>query len=561
MLVSYEFQPATLHLRAQPGEPLRLKFLTHDWSGVAQIRSSGGETTADLYSPQRSDRTVIAGSSGVLSRLSSAAACVPDFFVILLVSIAVGLYCGRAPFTFRSRTPPEDYWLWLWFALPSLVVWTLWLQAFWPGLLSNDSIGQWEQILSGHFSDAHPVFHTAAIWAITRIWLSPAAVALVQMTVLGCSVGWALARIRAHGAPLIAVCVASGLLAVSPVTASMAITLWKDIPYSAALVILSVMVLEIVASDGNWLNSRRNLAMLGLVALALTLFRYNGAIAAWGTLAILSLAYARHWRQLGATCLGVIVIFAVWAGPVSALLGVRQERWVRVLPLIPQVAAHVSGGTPMDDAERTYLNSIRPLSDKWNYSCYSIDSTLYDGGFRRAVVAEDPERFFQTWWDLTTRNPRVNVQHVLCSSSLVWRIGLPERAWFTTTPVWKRDGQIRTIPDNRDGVVEESQMPQVRDRMGGFLLASESNAINWLIWGPALYLYVLAAVVLWIWYQTRQPRFLLLMIPVGLHSAGVVTVGVSQDFRYQFGVYLVCLVIAPLAWRYGRVSRGPSTLQ
>jgi hypothetical protein len=62
--------------------------------------------------------------------------------------------------------------------------WALYLLAFWPGIMTEDSIDQWTQAQRGVFRDEHPAVHTLLIWLITRLWNSPAAVALLQIVLV-----------------------------------------------------------------------------------------------------------------------------------------------------------------------------------------------------------------------------------------------------------------------------------------------------------------------------------------------------------------------------------------
>src|SRR5262249_58527353 len=96
-----------------------------------------------------------------------------------------GAWLARRPATRSSAPTGESAWAWLGYGLPSIVVSTVFLLTFWPGLMSADSLDQWRQILTREFNDWHPAFHTLTHWLITRPWGSPAADAGRQVVVLG----------------------------------------------------------------------------------------------------------------------------------------------------------------------------------------------------------------------------------------------------------------------------------------------------------------------------------------------------------------------------------------
>ena len=61
------------------------------------------------------------------------------------------------------------------YALPCIAIWSVYLIAFYPGIMSMDSLNQWDQITNFAkadygFTDAHPVGHTLFLWLITSIW-------------------------------------------------------------------------------------------------------------------------------------------------------------------------------------------------------------------------------------------------------------------------------------------------------------------------------------------------------------------------------------------------------
>ena len=52
-----------------------------------------------------------------------------------------------------------------------IAVWAVYLLAFWPALMTDDSIDQWFQVLTGQLTGHHPPFHTMLNWLVTRLWL------------------------------------------------------------------------------------------------------------------------------------------------------------------------------------------------------------------------------------------------------------------------------------------------------------------------------------------------------------------------------------------------------
>jgi hypothetical protein len=52
------------------------------------------------------------------------------------------------------------------YSLPIFFIWSIYLLAFYPGMMSADSFNQWNQVLTGVYVNHHPVFHTLLIWLV-----------------------------------------------------------------------------------------------------------------------------------------------------------------------------------------------------------------------------------------------------------------------------------------------------------------------------------------------------------------------------------------------------------
>src|SRR3954451_14398417 len=78
----------------------------------------------------------------------------------------------------------------------ALLIGVIWLPmlAWWfallPGGMSNDSLDQWSQIRSGHWTSHHPVPDTAFVWLTSLGGLTPATTSLAQSLIVAAALGW-----------------------------------------------------------------------------------------------------------------------------------------------------------------------------------------------------------------------------------------------------------------------------------------------------------------------------------------------------------------------------------
>lgn len=430
----------------------------------------------------------------------------------------------------RSQMP------WIKYSLPCAVVWLLYWLAFFPGLMSPDSFDQWNQISKFHFNDHHPAFLTLMWWLITRLWFSPAAIALTQLFAMSGLIGWGLSRFQVLGVSSAVLWVVCGLFALSPVMGAMTITLWKDIFYSISVLWLTLLLLEIIKSRGRWLaTSWRNAILLGIVSFFVAIFRHNGPPVALGTILALGVIYRVYWRRLLVVFIITISIYCLVRGPLYQALHVGKASSVFMhSTMLHQVSAVIAAGTPLTQEERNVLDKIMPI-DQWKsrYYCAFEGSLIYDSPFDRKAFADNAAAFRRIWRLLVFRNPGAVLRHQVCASNLVWNM-VPRYYLYTI--------EKRLIWPKESGLSMHSQMPSLRNLLNDFIDLTELPKLKWLIWLPATYLYGLLLLTLFTAFRMKKASWLIFALPAALQSATLLLVNIAQDFRYQFPVYLVGLM-------------------
>ena len=231
---------------------LTLELLRHPWSGLARVTVNEQVQEVNLYADPADAQIVTLmptpDAFGWVQRVL--------FWLADWVSLsALALTVTAAAVAWRPARAASVVAL-HWYAAPCLVVWSVSLLAFWPGMMSSDSVDQWGQMLSGQYNDVHPAAHTLTIWLVTRVWLSPAAYALAQIGALAFTFALAMRELALAGVSRRVQMALTALFALSPVNNVMVITLWKDIPYAIALLGLFWMLLRVWRAGGGWLHSR-----------------------------------------------------------------------------------------------------------------------------------------------------------------------------------------------------------------------------------------------------------------------------------------------------------------
>ena len=547
-LVSFQQQPATLTWEGWVAGNSTFDLLTHPWSGMVRVEIDGTVNTIDLYTENSGILSLDIHQPTPVDHWLQTFSSVADLIGIMAVVWGLlALFASQNQGSARASIRFKRHWLI--YGSICAVVWTGYLLIFWPGFFSNDSIGQWREIVRGQYYDAHPAFHTLTNWLITRFWFSPAAISLAQILAVSAAFGWGLAMSAEMGAPTSWVMGAATLAAFAPMNGMLVITLWKDLFYTAAFVGLSLATLRIALTHGQWLLSKRYWAAFVVLALLTALYRHNGISAAFATPVLLMFFVPRpaRWR-LGAALITVLGLWWFIRGPVYDWVQVKRLEDPRytLAPFMSQLAAQVQAGTPLTPEEREYVDSIRSTATPWPYTCYSIDSLFYGNALNWAPAIEDMPRFIELTAKLAARNPDTSIRERLCRLSIVWEVNKPSAGptyyapidldasgnWAIVHQQWMVDEWAAEFP-NLPIPASSSLTPALATALVKLYFSWMSSWVS-VFWRPALYMYVvILGVILWV-RRARSRAPLALLLPLAMHIALFVLLLPAQDPRYMY---------------------------
>jgi hypothetical protein len=419
------------------------------------------------------------------------------------------------------------------YAIPIALVWIIYLLAFFPGMMSADSMVQWEQVLTGHFVDHHPAFHTFLIWLLTRIVLSPAVIAIAQIIALAFIAGLWFAFFESLGIRCWVIVLIAFVFAIIPVNGTMVNTLWKDIPYSTAVLGLTLIIARVIFTKGTWIVSISAQIILGVTIALVMLLRHDGLILVVGTFLFLIMAYPNKWKPWLVSCLVCAILYFGIRGPIYNWVGVEKSSTLKEASLsLYSIAAYAIQGSETE----LLVSSIELTSPKWGCNIWTtINPDMLKSDLNRSISTA------QIMINLLDRIPNILSYDARCSRSMNWII-------------WDPYGEVRNashvevlVDPNPYGIRPDSKIPALREWISNWVIkTSHDTSLNWFIWRPALFLYLnlfLSAVLI---IRNHEPRFGLLSIPILIQSITFTIILAEPNFRYHYAVYLVSLVSIPL---------------
>lgn len=553
VLLTYPSPKSTITWTTFDNQPIWLEFIAHPWSGIIKIDWNGNTHLVDLYNTESTTYKIqLEPNKSNNIWLSIYALISTGLTVGLIILFISTFFLIIKPISHQDNQKKIPWWL---YSIITITYWLIKLLAFWPGIMSQDAQNQWWQFLNPQLLNNNlPFFHTLTMWAITRFWLSPAAIVFVQIMILGIFSGWGFSILRRLGVPSVIIFVAWIIFTFSPVNSFFIITVEKDILFSLCTLILFLILLIIITSDGKWLCKRYSWIIFGVVIALITFYRHNGFVIGVSTLIIMILVFRRYSRQF---IMSLIVAIILWIGVqigLSTILGVKhwgEEYNNRIF--VQQIIAHIKNHTSLKQDEKAFINTLSPELGEWGYSCYTFNSIMYDSIYSPnwREINRNSYKIRKLYFDLLIRNPKVNISEFICRSSIIWRITqfpdgytnyIPLLLENDYSPIYNQPIKGKDIP--QQVLRMNTKLPLLQKQLSSIYKLSTFGLKN--IWRPAIYLYMIIWVSVILSLRYKNWKYLCLSFPLIMHSLFLILTISSQNVRYQYPTILICLMLWPL---------------
>lgn len=418
-----------------------------------------------------------------------------------------------------------------------------WLAAFWPGLLSVDSIYHWKQASTLVFDGITPYIYTVIIIVLRRIFDSPASVAIFQVITSSLIISYFLNTfVKNNNLKRASVYLLFSIYIIIPVFAIYNITLWKDALFAQGILLLSLLWVMASISKKSPIRDNRRLILMALLVTFVSLIRLNGII----YLGIVPLTYLfleKKGRVLVFTglLLSFYVLFSVLTPRVLRVDNQRagffsEANKIQMLSSVIKHEGYIS------DYDKGIISKIMPIEEfRRRYHCSAIDYLYIDNSpFNEKVFydATYSKEFNQTFQRIFLNNIGSSLLDRACL--LQYSMGLGEQKYQYYYQL--------VIPQNDFGI-----------RSGGLPLFRQyaSRYLDWTTHQPQVYLFWfnLVYVLIFVIYSfkalfRRNYIFLIFAFYVLVNIPALLVFGVARDFRYYFMV-IYSIPFAPIIYALG----------
>ncbi|MDY4607671.1 MAG: DUF6020 family protein [Eubacterium sp.] len=302
-----------------------------------------------------------------------------------------------------------------------------WL-AYYPGGFNLDALGQWDQVHSNmQLNDWHPVFTTACYWLITRVYDNFAFCIFVQLLLFSFSVAFLLLRIyRLKVSPMLLIFIAL-YIAINPAVGMNNVCLFKDVPFTIALVWMSIIIINLIESKGIWLKSLLHLYYIIIDLLIVTLTRHNGIFCVVPLIICIAVLYRRKIKRVVSIIIVYSIMLSLIQGPVYAFFSVEKHSNVTGEAVgIPMAIMANSYLNDYDNTPQNVKSFVTSVADKkeWkeNYVLGEWDSCKWNFGGTDLFKDEPLSKFVKMTISTTVASPETTYQSLRENTRVVWQI-------------------------------------------------------------------------------------------------------------------------------------------
>jgi len=455
------------------------------------------------------------------------------------------------------------------FAACWLVLFVWWL-AFFPVLISPDSLTYVKEATTNHWSTDHSVVYDAIIWLSLQATRGVGVLTFLQFTAFAAVLAYIASGLRRLGARpwVVGVCSVIGLLA--PSLGSFPVYLWKDVPFAlGALWLLGLLIrlIDVAEHEPDWPRSPRakRLVVWSFVAVVVACLARNNAFIFMVITAIgLLIVWRRASLRIAGAVLAGAVVATVLTVAVFPALGVQRAKSDLVLGPAYDDIAYVYKVDPhaLSAKDQALLAAVAPLS-VWHHAanCYSADDLTNTHGFSRNAASAHSSQLFALWRKLLAAHPASIVKARACRGFIAWSpVAGPRGRGNTVFPLTHEPE--RRFAEIKNPTWQRALRPApISSSFRNAFARYDVNSRGWedVIWRGATWSYVLYLCIAVAISRTRRWSLLALAtIPLGV-QIGVLVDNPNQLVRYLIVPLYAGVILLPLLTLRAVPAEPPAT--
>lgn len=427
-----------------------------------------------------------------------------------------------------------------------------WLPYFlyqYPGVMTPDSINQLEQALGMiGYSNHHPFVHTMLLSLFYHIgyFLSgdmTSAVSLYtffQMCFLAFSVYYLLKTLERY---CVRPCILVGITlfyALVPYHAVFSVTVWKDIPFAAVVMLFQCSVLRMMTRQG-----AAETGMFVFSGVMICLLRNNGWYGFLFSVPFLLYAYRRQARRMFPAVAGIVLAAALVRYPVMNALHVTQPDLIESLSIpTQQIAAVLCSDRELSSEQRALVERVIDttyVKELYNPEFADNMKELVRAGDQAYLAAHKAE-YLRLWAQLGMAYPADYLRAYIDQTYGYW---YPDSFYLVAEGEGVSASRLGVSHKPLIGGPVVIKTKEIALKMGGML------PIYGLLWSMGVAFCFLLFCIANAFVRREKGKLLLYLPGFALYLTVMAATPVATDFRYVYFMvfsvpfYLMAALIEP----------------
>ena len=465
------------------------------------------------------------------------------------------------------------------FLMP-LLVFSIYLSIYNPGILTLDSFNQLHQIATNEFTNQQPFFHTFIEMLCIKIFGNTISIAILQILIFS-SMWTAICKYHrddddSNSNTFFIQAVITLVICLIPINAIYSITLWEDILFCYFLMFLCFLIKVMLDKNGN--VDFKYVILLALTMSFVSQLNQNGIYVVIPTLIILSVYLFRKKlsRSMHIFLPALTIMFILIIMSLNVAYNVEDSQtdyvFVKTAHMLSDYDLHLN----LNDADKNKIHKMIPESKiNKSYKIYYPDEIGRNAN--KQIFDSDRDSYLGMAASYSMQNPMNFLFYMFKSADIVWDI-TRDTDWTGESYYITKDGSnIESTKDKYFASINSTPKESYEDlddinhgtdrykSLNSFVNTAKTNIVlDTLFNSPALYMYL--AIILLILMQVlfKTKKMYLVYLP-NLFNIIIVFLTIPvQDNRYlysnQLVFYLLVIILISLLLNSKRES-APTSLK
>lgn len=440
------------------------------------------------------------------------------------------------------------------FLMP-LLLFSIYLNIYNPGILTFDSFNQLHQIATGEFTNYHPFFHTFIEMLCIRLFGSTLSIAILQILVF--SIIWTVIckyhrdDSDSDSNVFFIQAIITLIICLIPINAIYAITLWKDILFCYSILFLCFLIKVMLDKKGD--VDIKYVILLALTMAFASHLRQTGLYVTIPTLIILTayLFMKNRSKNMHIFLPAITIMLILVIGALNVAYNVEDTQedftYLKTTHMLEDYDLHMD----LNDADKDKIYKIIPEDKiKKSYSIYNPESVQWNGD--KQAFDNDSGSYIGMASSYSIQDPLRFLFYMFKSADIVWDVTRDADWVGAVYPITEKGSNIEAAKERYFTSINSTPKESYEDasdvnhRSGNYKsLSSFANAVktnivlDTLFNSPALYMYlaIILLVLMQVMFKTKD--MYLVYLPNFLNIIIVFLTIPVQDNRFLYSNQLV----------------------